>query len=192
MEPMRSFRVLGVLGCLIGLSGCSQNFDQRDVNPPARPVAAKAANPHVVAAPQAPAKGMTPMSERAYGGGQGEAGGKSVSGTITIAPDLAGRIPQGAILFVMARERVQGGAPYAVHRTPVPAFPYSYSLSQADVLPMFGEGLQFGDIDEMYIIVRIDRDGQVGQPDPGDMEGATRTAVKPGQRGVDIVIDKAY
>jgi cytochrome c-type biogenesis protein CcmH len=139
---------------------------------------------------------MTSMAERTYGGAQKAAPGigdeKSVSGTITIAPDLAGRIPAGATLFIMARERVQGGPPYAVHRIPVPAFPFQYSLSQADVLPMFGEGLQFADIDEMYLVVRVDQDGRVGQPDPGDMEGATKRTVKPGQKGVDIVIDKVY
>lgn len=170
---------------------CSQNFEKGDVNPPAQQ--ARPVSPHAAVA--APQKGMTPMSERTYGGAQKAvtgADGKSVSGTITISAELAGRIPAGSTLFVMARERVQGGPPYAVLRLPVPAFPFQYSLSQADVLPMFGEGLQFTDIDEMYIVARIDQDGRAGQPDPGDMEGATRTPVKPGQKGVDIVIDKVY
>lgn len=193
---MRSIRVLCLLTGLTGLA-CSQNFEKGDVNPPAQQAATKPANPHVAAAPQAPQKGMTTMSERqrtAYSAlpATDMADRPSVSGTVTIAPELAGRIPAGATLFVMAKERAQGGAPYAVLRLPVPAFPFSYSLSQADVLPMFGEGLQFADIDEMYIVARIDQDGRVGQPDPGDMEGATKTPVKPGQRDVNIVIDKVY
>ena len=190
---MRCFRVSSILACFIAVAGCSQNFEKGDVNPPPRPMAAKVANPHV-AAPQAAPKGMTPMSERTYGEGQGSAttDAKSVSGTITIAPDLAGRIPAGAILFIEAKERRQGGAPYAVQRLPVPSFPFQYSINQADILPMFGEGLQFADIDEMYIVVRIDQDGRVGTPDPGDMEGATQTTVKPGQKDVNIVIDKMY
>ncbi|MSS72043.1 MAG: hypothetical protein EXS64_11205 [Candidatus Latescibacteria bacterium] len=180
---------------LAGLA-CSQNFEKGDVNPPTQQ-AARPANPHAAVAPQAASKGMTPMSERTYGGAQASAaspaaGEKSVSGTITLAPELAARIPAGATLFVMARERVQGGPPYAVQRLPVPGFPFHYSLSQADILPMFGEGLQFADIDEMYILVRVDQDGRAGQPDPGDLEGATKTVVKPGQKGVDIVIDKVY
>ncbi|OGG43508.1 MAG: hypothetical protein A3F84_29555 [Candidatus Handelsmanbacteria bacterium RIFCSPLOWO2_12_FULL_64_10] len=189
---MRYIRVLCLLAGLIGLA-CSQNFERGDVNPPAQQAATKPANPHVAAAPQAPQKGMTPMSERTYATDKKlTADEKSVAGTITIAPELAGRIPAGATLFVMAKERAQGGAPYAVLRLPVPAFPFSYSLSQADVLPMFGEGLEFAQIDEMYVVARIDQDGRVGQPDPGDMEGATKTPVKPGQKGVDIVIDKVY
>ena len=190
---MWCFRVSGMLACLLAVAGCSQNFEKGDVNPPPRPMAAKVANPHV-AVPQAAPKGMTPMSERTYGGAQAAAvpEGKSISGTITLSPELAGRVPEGATLFVMAKERLQGGAPYAVHRIPVPAFPYTYSLSQADVLPMFGEGLQLADIDEMYIVVRVDQDGRVGPPDPGDMEGATKATVKPGQKDVDIVIDKVY
>lgn len=189
---MRGFRVSSILVCFIAVAGCSQNFEKGDVNPPPRPMAAKVASPHV-AAPQAAPKGMTPMGERTYATDKKSiTDEKSVAGTITIAPDLAGRIPAGAILFVEAKERRQGGAPYAVQRLPVPSFPFQYSINQADILPMFGEGLQFADIDEMYIVVRIDQDGRVGTPDPGDMEGATKTTVKPGQKDVNIVIDKVY
>ncbi len=188
---MRYIRVLCLLTGLVGLA-CSQNFEKGDVNPPAQQ-AARPANPHVAAAPQAPQKGMTTMSERTYATDKRPiTDEKSVAGTITIAPELAGRIPAGATLFVMAKERAQGGAPYAVLRLLAPAFPFSYSLSQADVLPMFGEGLEFAQIDEMYVVARIDQDGRVGQPDPGDMEGGTKTPVKPGQRDVNIVIDKVY
>jgi cytochrome c-type biogenesis protein CcmH len=75
---------------------------------------------------------------------------------------------------------------------PVPAFPAPYAIDQGDILSMGGEGLQFADLGEMYIVVRIDRDGRAGPPEPGDMEGATRTPVNPGQKGVDIVIDRIY
>lgn len=203
---MRYTRMLWLLaGLLVGLA-CSQNFEKGDVNPPAQS-AAKPANPHAAVAPQAPSKGMTLMSERAtdapYSPQRIKAAtdekratdfpsAASVAGTITVALELAGRIPAGATLFIMARERPQGGPPYAVQRLPAPTFPFRYSIDQTDVLPMFGEGLQFAQIDEMYIVVRIDQDGRAGQPDPGDMEGATKTPVKPGQKGVDIVIDKVY
>ena len=93
MELMRCFRVSGILACLLAVAGCSQNFEKGDVNPPPRPMAAKVANPHV-AAPQAAPKGMTPMSERTYATDKKQvADEKSIAGTITIAPELAGRIP---------------------------------------------------------------------------------------------------
>ena len=57
---------------------------------------------------------------------------------------------------------------------------------------MFGEGLVFADIDEMYIVVRIDQDGLAGPPMKGDMDGVFKDLVKPGQKDVNVVIDKLY
>ena len=122
---------------------------------------------------------------------QAESG--SVSGTIRVSAALQGRIPKRAYLFILARERNQGGPPpYAVKKIQVPRFPYEYSLGQSDVLPMAGEGIVFEEIPEMYLIAKIDQDGRVGL-EPGDMEGACPdNPVAAGQHGKDILIDRLF
>ena len=43
------------------------------------------------------------------------------------------------------------------------------------------------------VIARLDRDGQAGQPQPGDMEGRyAKNPTLPGGRDLMITIDKVY
>jgi cytochrome c-type biogenesis protein CcmH len=43
------------------------------------------------------------------------------------------------------------------------------------------------------VIARLDRDGQAGQPQPGDMEGRyEKNPTLPGDRNLKITIDKVY
>ena len=189
--------------CLIVLTcgvGCSQNFERGKADSPPRSAMAKTGGSGKNISPRNRSpRAMTPMGQRRSEGGQGSVGlaasssEASVSGIITVSPQLADRIPSHAVIFLMARERKQGGPPpYAVQRLHIHNFPHRYSLGQPDVLPMFGEGLVFADIDEMYIVVRIDQDGLAGPPMKGDMDGVFKDLVKPGQKDVNVVIDKLY
>ena len=179
--------------------GCSQNFERGKADSPPRSAMAKTGGSGNNMSPRNRSpRAMTPMSQRKSAGGQGSidmasSAEASVSGNITVSPQLADQIPSHAVIFLMARERKQGGPPpYAVQRLHIHNFPHRYSLGQSDVLPMFGEGLVFADIDEMYIVVRIDQDGLAGPPMKGDMEGVFKNLVKPGQKDVNVVIDKLY
>jgi len=179
-QAVSCFRCLAVwCGLLLALPGCHQHYEE-GAHPP--PIPPEATSPHSER-PAAPAGGGKAQTE----------GAGTIHGAIRLAPDLADRIPPNAYLFVMARERSDGGHPYAVKRLPVPAFPFHYTLGQADVMPMMGTGKAFADIREMYLVARIDQDGQAGAPQPGDLEGAC--AVNPvaaGSAGCDIVIDRSH
>ncbi|MDP2600550.1 MAG: hypothetical protein Q8P84_07465 [Deltaproteobacteria bacterium] len=123
--------------------------------------------------------GVKPVSK----GGEGSG---SLSGTIEISPKLAKKIPQGAILFVMAKPQLEG-PPLAVKRLPVSAFPISFEITGADVMmpnvPLAGE---------FFIVVRVDKDGMAGPAQKGDMEGKTKKPVPVGHPPVPVKIDKVY
>ena len=50
-------------------------------------------------------------------------------------------MPKNAYLYLIARERADGGPPYLLKRIRVPSFPYSFTMGQADVGKMFGDGI---------------------------------------------------
>lgn len=169
-------------GLLIALLwGCSQHYEE-GAHPPPRP-------PPVVALPE----GHPPIEgERTDSGGGASKADGTVSGTIRLAPELAARVPGNAYLYIIARERADGGPPYAFKRLRVPAFPYRYTLTQDDVAGMFGEGIVLAEIPEMYLVAKVDRDGMVGRQ-PGDMEGVCpKNPVAAGERSGDILIDRVY
>lgn len=116
----------------------------------------------------------------------------AITGTVRLSPEFATRVPRGAVLYLIARERADGGVPYAFKRIPVPAFPFSFTMGQADVARMFGDGIVFAEIPEMYLIARIDQDG-MASAQPGDLEGAClQNPVAAGDRDLEILIDRAY
>ncbi len=119
-------------------------------------------------------------------------GEKTVRGTVRIKQELRYGIPAGAYLFIIARERADGGPPYALKRIPMPALPYQYTLTQADVARMFGEGIVLAEIPEMYMVAKIDQDGFVGAQ-TGDMEGACiKNPIAAGEQHADILIKQLH
>ena len=178
---LRSWRLFfgGLLIAL--LTGCSQHYEEGS-HPPPKP-------PPVIALPEGhpPIEGGRPAGR----GGASKAAG-TVSGTIRLAPELAARVPGNAYLYIIARERADGGPPYAFKRLRVPEFPYQYTLTQDDVAGMFGEGIVLAEIPEMYLVAKVDRDGMVGRQ-PGDMEGVCpKNPVAAGEHSGDILIDQVY
>ncbi len=110
---------------------------------------------------------------------------QAVRGEIQILPALAGQIPAGALLFVIARTG-EGGPPLAVKRIESPAFPLAFSLGPDDRMiaarPFAGP---------LTLSAWLDTDGNVMTRGAGDFEGSAGDAVEPGARGVTIVIDRA-
>lgn len=110
---------------------------------------------------------------------------RTITGTVTLAPQLSPEVPASGALFIIARQG--DGPPLAVKRIPNPSFPVRFALGPADRMladtPFAGE---------VTLLARLKRDGTAGPPAPGDLEGRVGTAVKVGQQGVDIVLDKAY
>lgn len=93
--------------------------------------------------------------------------------------------PAAGALFVIARKG--GGPPLAVKRIPNPTFPVEFSLGPEDRI--LGDRPFEG---EMTILARLKRDGAAGPPARGDLGGQVTGAIRAGQRGVRIVLDRAY
>jgi hypothetical protein len=108
----------------------------------------------------------------------------TIAGTISVAPELRGRISDGDTLFIIARKGTGGtGAPFAVQRIAAPRFPLEYRLGPGDVM-MAGMAFE----GEFHLTVRLSKSGAAGPAQRGDLEGEYPAQVKVGARGVDIVI----
>ncbi len=108
----------------------------------------------------------------------------NIEGTIELAPNLAGRVPAGAVLFLIART-TERGPPLAVVRITDPEFPHSFSIGPEDRMI---ESMPFAG--EIRISARVDSDGNATSRSPGDLQGAVELPSAPGDRGVDLVIDE--
>jgi hypothetical protein len=111
---------------------------------------------------------------------QGQGG--SVSGTVTLAPGLAGRASPGDVLYLIARNRASK-AVVAVRREEGLRFPHAFELSSANA--MTPDQPFAGPFD---ITARLSKSGDA-IPAPGDLEG-TAPNVAEGARGFTVVIDK--
>ncbi len=114
---------------------------------------------------------------------QGGAG--VVAGQVTIAPALADQVKPTDVLFVIVRRPGGMPRPLAVKRIDSPNFPVVYEITNADVMVQ-GSELR-GMVD---VVARLDRDGQAGPAQPGDMEGKyDKNPTLPGGRDINITID---
>jgi len=104
-----------------------------------------------------------------------------ISGTISMAPELRGRVSEGETLFIIARKGP--GPPFAVKRITGPHFPLAYRLGPENVM---AAGTPFEG--EVTVSARLSRTGIAGPAQPGDLEGEHAGRVTVGSREVDIVI----
>ena len=126
-------------------------------------------------------RGTTPdlPGDIAAGGGSGA----PITGTVALAPELAGRTPADAVLFIIARRGA--GPPLAVKRVAQPKFPLDYSIGPDDRMI---ESMPFAG--PIELTARIDGDGNATSRSPGDVMGTARTGpVEPGATGVAILLD---
>ncbi|MEP7151106.1 MAG: hypothetical protein ABI856_05310 [Nitrospira sp.] len=120
--------------------------------------------------------------------GEPQQGGGSITGQVQIAPNLADQVKPTDVLFVIVRRPTGPPRPIAAKRIDGPKFPVQFEITNADVMVQ-GSELK-GMVD---VIARLDRDGQAGQPQPGDMEGRyAKNPTLPGGRDLMITIDKVY
>jgi cytochrome c-type biogenesis protein CcmH len=108
--------------------------------------------------------------------------GPAIRGTVTVAPALRDRIPDDAVLFVIARKTA--GHPFAVLRIPAPRFPVRYTLGPEAV--MGGEPFA----GEVTLSAKLTRAG-APPAEPGVLEGEGPGAVAVGAAGADILLSRA-
>jgi len=178
-------RRLALVAALAGLAACDRNIEPFDPNEvPEQPDLSRIFPEGAEQAPKdappslpPPPRGAPPLAAAA-----GESG-PPIRGTIRLAPALAGRVPDGAVLFLIAR-RGGAGPPLAVQRIPQPRFPLEFSIGPDDrmleTIPFAGE---------LELSARVDADGNAMSRQPGDLEGRAAAPAAPGASGVAIEID---
>ncbi len=108
-----------------------------------------------------------------------------VAGRVLISPALAGQVKPTDVLFVIVKRPGGTPRPIAAKRIEHPTFPASFEITNADVMVQ-GSELR-GMVD---VMARLDRDGQAGPAQPGDIEGRyAKNPTLPGGRDFEIILD---
>ena len=108
----------------------------------------------------------------------------AISGTVTLAPNLAGKGAATDTLFVFAREMNGPPMPVAIVRATKKDLPFTFRLDDStSMMP----SRKLSDVGMVVIVARISKSGQA-MPQSGDLEGVSQP-VKPGAGGITIVID---
>ncbi len=128
--------------------------------------------PATKAAPAAPANSSAPAST-------------AVTGEVRLAPALAARAPAGTTLFIMAKSVDSPGAPVAVYRGSVGAWPLKFSLDDSQsMLP----GRTLSNAGRVTIEARISHSGQP-LATAGDLQGTSAIINPQVRQPVNILID---
>lgn len=126
------------------------------------------------------ARSVMPMMRR----GAAAVTGPPLSGKILLAPELAERVPEGAVLFLIARASASG-PPVAAKVIRDPEFPLAFELGPEDRMahdmPYQGP---------FRLTARVDADGDAATRTAGDLRGVAEGQHSPGATGVTILIDE--
>jgi hypothetical protein len=171
---------LFVLLFLVG--GCHRNVepfdpDEQVVEPDLSAIFPEGVERSNASRAEAPAP--MPMGDRRAAVGTGP----PVTGQVLLAPELTGRVPQGAVLFLIARTS-DSERPIAVKRIPAPEFPLAFELGPEDRMP---HAMPF--VGPFQLVARVDADGEAATQ-VGDLQGAAQGTHSPGATGVIILIDE--
>ncbi|MEK7787829.1 MAG: c-type cytochrome biogenesis protein CcmI [Chloroflexota bacterium] len=109
----------------------------------------------------------------------------AISGTVSLAPSLAGKGAPTDTLFVFAREMNGPPMPVSIVRATKQDLPFTFRLDDS-TSPMPSRKLS--DAGTVVIVARLSKSGQA-MPQSGDLEG-TSQPVKSGVDGITIVIDR--
>ena len=124
----------------------------------------------------------------AWAAAEAYSGKMGVSGTIVLDSRLAKKTDKTDVLYIIAydADRPRGlGPPLAAKRISNPRFPMAYHIGPEDVI---SEGGSFSK--RIMVSARVDKDGDAGPIQPGDMTGAyKKNPAKDGEGAVDVVID---
>jgi cytochrome c-type biogenesis protein CcmH len=109
--------------------------------------------------------------------------GGAITGTVTLAPALKGKVAPEDAIFIFARPATGSRMPLALLRAQVKDLPMSFTLDDSLSL---SPAARLSNASEVVVGARISKSGQA-MPQPGDLEGLTApTAV--GSSGVKVLI----
>ena len=133
----------------------------------------------------APAKAAPPAAAKAAPPAPANAPADGISGSVALAPSMAAKVTGGEHLFVFARAEGGPRVPLAVVKLRADALPYQFALDDSQAM---APGMNISSAQAVRIEARISRSGDV-KAQPGDLVG-TSDVVKPGARGVKVLVDK--
>lgn len=111
---------------------------------------------------------------------------KFLEGTIDVAPALKDQVKPGDILFLMVKQVGPDGQPMrmplAVDRLDVATLPTKFRLTNANAMMA---GMPFEG--NVFVIARVDRDGEARTREHGDLEGQVRATIP--QKDLKLVLD---
>jgi len=110
---------------------------------------------------------------------------RTIRGTVTMAPSLAGKGSPTDTLFVFARETGGPPMPVAIVRATRKDLPFTFQLDDS-TSPMPSRKLSA--TGPVVIVARLSKSGQA-MPQSGDLEG-TSQPIKSGVDGITVVIDR--
>lgn len=113
------------------------------------------------------------------------AAGKSVTGSVSIAPQIAAKLQGNETLFIFARAEGGPPVPLAVVRASAKQLPMKFALDDSQSM---APGATISSAQALRVEARISKAG-TAMAQPGDLEGKS-AVVKPGARDVNVVIDK--
>ncbi len=115
----------------------------------------------------------------------GKEAASSIAGVVTIDPALASKVAPTDVLFVIVKRPSGPPRPLAAVRIDHPKFPQPFEVTNADVM-LPGSELK----GVVSIIARLDKDGNAGPAQPGDIEGEyTKNPTMVGAKNVEIVLN---
>jgi len=110
---------------------------------------------------------------------------RTIKGTVTMAPSLAGKASATDTLFVFAREMSGPPMPVAIVRASRKDLPFTFQLDDS-TSPMPSRKLSSAG--PVVIVARLSKSGQA-MPQSGDLEG-TSQPIQSGVDGITVVIDR--
>lgn len=113
------------------------------------------------------------------------ASGATITGTVAVAPEIAGRVKGGETLFIYARAEGGSRMPLAIVRGSVGDLPMKFTLDDSQAMT---PQARLSSADAVRIEARVSASGNAA-PQSGDLVG-TSAVVKPGAREVAVLIDK--
>lgn len=149
--------------------------------------AAAAGKPLPAASPAAPFAKATPAPPiaKAAPSPPAPAGAQAVSGTVSVAADMAAKITGSEALFIFARAEGGPRMPLAVIRGTAKDLPRAFRLDDSMAM---SPGMTLSSTPEIRIEARLSRSGNA-QGQSGDLVG-TSDVVTPGARDVKVVINR--
>lgn len=115
----------------------------------------------------------------------GKEAASSIVGVITIDPTLASKVAATDVLFVIVKRPSGPPRPLAAVRIDHPKFPQPFEVTNADVML---QGTELKGV--VSIIARLDKDGNAGPAQAGDIEGEyAKNPTMVGAKNVEIVLN---